>query len=110
MNKSTINNRLSPVAAPNPDTWLQLLIKQWLSRAKHRRRIRQDVLRLMEYDDRTLADIGLRRGDIERSSRYGRLFKRRHVDGVPPDTTSICDKEIAGLWKKGVTKFADGGS
>jgi uncharacterized protein YjiS (DUF1127 family) len=108
MNNSTINDRVSsPVTASNSDTWLRLWIKRWLSRTRHRRQIRRDVLRLMEYDDRTLADIGLQRDDIKHAARYGWLFKRRRIDGVPPDTTSIGDKQVAALWKRGVTKFAD---
>jgi len=39
----------------------------------HRRAIRRDLNRLMEFDDRELADIGLNRGEVVHLVRYGRL-------------------------------------
>ena len=39
----------------------------------HRRVIRRDLNRLMEFDDRQLADIGLNRGALLHLVRYGRL-------------------------------------
>jgi uncharacterized protein YjiS (DUF1127 family) len=40
---------------------------------EHRRVIRRDVNRLMEFDDRALADIGLSRGELMHAVRHGRL-------------------------------------
>jgi len=39
----------------------------------HRRVVRRDLNRLMEFDDRQLADIGLNRGALLHLVRYGRL-------------------------------------
>ena len=39
----------------------------------HRRVVRRDLNRLMELDDRELADIGLNRGALLHLVRYGRL-------------------------------------
>jgi len=39
----------------------------------HRRVVRRDLNRLMELDDRELADIGLNRGELLHAIRYGRL-------------------------------------
>jgi len=39
----------------------------------HRRVVRCDLNRLMEFDDRQLADIGLNRGALLHLVRYGRL-------------------------------------
>jgi uncharacterized protein YjiS (DUF1127 family) len=39
----------------------------------HRRVVRRDLNRLMEFDDRQLADIGLNRGELLHAIRYGRL-------------------------------------
>jgi uncharacterized protein YjiS (DUF1127 family) len=39
----------------------------------HRRVVRRDLNRLMEFDDRQLADIGLNRGTLLHLVRYGRL-------------------------------------
>jgi uncharacterized protein YjiS (DUF1127 family) len=39
----------------------------------HRRVVRRDLNKLMEFDDRQLADIGLNRGELLHAIRYGRL-------------------------------------
>ena len=39
----------------------------------HRRVVRRDLNRLMEFDDRQLADIGLNRSALLHLVRYGRL-------------------------------------
>ena len=38
----------------------------------HRRVVRRDLNKLMEFDDRQLADIGLNRGELLHAIRYGR--------------------------------------
>jgi uncharacterized protein YjiS (DUF1127 family) len=42
------------------------LVREW--------RIRRDLARLVEFDDRMLHDIGLGRSEVEPALRYGRSF------------------------------------
>ena len=49
-----------------------------LEQIEHRRVVRRDLNRLMEFDDRELADIGLKRCEVIHAVRYGRL--PRHSD------------------------------
>jgi len=48
-------------------------IERLFERIEHRRVVRRDLNRLMEFDDRELADIGLSRGELMHAVRYGRL-------------------------------------
>jgi uncharacterized protein YjiS (DUF1127 family) len=53
----------------SPDRLAQRLFEQ----IADRRVVRRDLNRLMEFDDRQLADIGLNRGALLHLVRYGRL-------------------------------------
>ena len=50
-------------------------VEQLFERLEHRRTVRRDLDRLMEFDDRELADIGLSRGELIHAVRYGRFPK-----------------------------------
>ena len=66
------------------DSWvtvLSRLAKVQIARIVERRRVRRDVEALLSMDDRTLADIGLRRCEVEYAARYG----RRPVDPAADD-------------------------
>jgi uncharacterized protein YjiS (DUF1127 family) len=55
--------------------WSALLLKSTkrrIAQFRENRRIRRDLPILLALDDRTLADIGLRRGDLPYVARYGR--------------------------------------
>jgi uncharacterized protein YjiS (DUF1127 family) len=55
--------------------WSALLLKSTkrrIAQFKESRRIHRDLPILLSLDDRTLADIGLRRGDLPYIARYGR--------------------------------------
>lgn len=58
--------------------WLALTrpVRRWLARIRRQRRIRRDNSKLMELDDRMLADIGLSRADAQFTARHGRLPER----------------------------------
>jgi uncharacterized protein YjiS (DUF1127 family) len=47
-------------------------IRQQAERIRHQRQIRRDTNKLMEMDDRTLADIGLSRSEIMYAVSNGR--------------------------------------
>jgi uncharacterized protein YjiS (DUF1127 family) len=81
MSSSTIAPR--PLPAKQPGSAAQpwhaapvQAIKRLIARIRNERRIRRAVDELMALDDRTLADIGLTRGDVERVVRYGRFPAR----------------------------------
>lgn len=66
----------SPEALPRPGSWRTTLAQairrrtEWLRAA---RRDRRGIHELVALDDRSLADIGLTRSDVEHAARYGRL-------------------------------------
>ena len=76
-----------PPAAVKPITsrsWLAALprlAKRHIVRIMERRRMRHDADALLAMDDRALADIGLRRCEVEYAARYG----RRPADGSARD-------------------------
>ena len=51
-------------------------IKSVITEIRHRHAVRQ----MERLDDRTLADLGLRRGDIDYTARHGRRQIRRRRD------------------------------
>jgi len=55
-------------------------IKQGIARMGSRRRMRRHVEELMALDDRLLADIGQRRGEVEYLLQHGHLPKERYHD------------------------------
>ena len=65
-----------PIASDSWVTVLSRLGKRQIARIVERRRMRRDADALHVMDDRILADIGLRRCEVEYASRYG----RRHAD------------------------------
>jgi len=61
-----------PIVSDSWVTALATFAKRRLARFEERRRVRRDAEALLAMDDRTLADIGLRRCEIEYAARYGR--------------------------------------
>src|SRR5262249_55333080 len=61
-----------PIARDSWVTVLSRLAKAQIARIVERRRVRRDAEALLSMDDRTLADIGLRRCEVEYAARYGR--------------------------------------
>ena len=51
-------------------------IERLFEQIEHRRVVRRDLDKLMEFDDRELADIGLSRGELMYAVHYGRLPKQ----------------------------------
>jgi uncharacterized protein YjiS (DUF1127 family) len=66
-----------PATARSWLTALPRLARHQIVQIMDRRRIRRDAWVLLAMDDRTLADIGLHRCDVEYAVRYG----RRPADG-----------------------------
>jgi len=66
-------------AASRAESWWTLLAKtmqRWAERTRMKRLNRRSIGELMAADDRLLADVGLRRGDVEYAVRHGRLPPR----------------------------------
>jgi uncharacterized protein YjiS (DUF1127 family) len=63
---------VKPIMGWSRLTVLPRLAKQQIVRIMERSRMRRDASALLAMDDRILADIGLRRGEIEYAARYGR--------------------------------------
>jgi uncharacterized protein YjiS (DUF1127 family) len=83
MSSSTIETLVARRAEPNCDFWPTALtrpIKQGISWIGSRHRMRRQVEELMALDDRLLADIGLRRGQVEYLARYGHLPREPYHD------------------------------
>jgi uncharacterized protein YjiS (DUF1127 family) len=83
---------LSTIDVPAPSGVKAIKVQRWLvaltGLAKRqiggileRRRVRRDAEALLAMDDRCLADIGLRRCEVEYATRHG----RRPADIVPAD-------------------------
>jgi uncharacterized protein YjiS (DUF1127 family) len=70
--QSSTPSSAKPVTARSWLTVLQRLARQQIVRIMDRRRVRRDALALLAMDDRTLADIGLHRCEVEHAVRYGR--------------------------------------
>ena len=92
MELSTIDMELSTIDVPTPSGvkaiktphWLAALsglAKQQIGWILERRRVRRDAEALLSMDDRCLADIGLRRCEVEYAARHG----RRPADLVAAD-------------------------
>ena len=85
MSISTVVKQATP-AAETPiarDSWAWVLgrfVKRKMNRIAERRRRRRDADLLLLMDDRMLADIGLRRCEIEHAIRYGRRPDRSARD------------------------------
>jgi uncharacterized protein YjiS (DUF1127 family) len=76
MSSSTIAPRPLPAKHPGSTVppWHAApvqAIKRLIARIRNERRIRRAVDELKALDDRTLADIGVTRGDVEHAVRYG---------------------------------------
>jgi uncharacterized protein YjiS (DUF1127 family) len=83
MSSSTIETLVARRAELNGDSWPTALtrsIKQGIARMGSRRRMRRHVEELMALDDRLLADIGQRRGEVEYLLQHGHLPKERYHD------------------------------
>lgn len=52
--------------------WFLWIARQLAAVLERRRRIGKDIEQLQRMDDRTLADIGIPRGEIEAALRHGR--------------------------------------
>jgi uncharacterized protein YjiS (DUF1127 family) len=83
MSSSTIEAPLARSAGLNSKSWLAALvaIKRGIAWIEVRRQQRRAMKELMALDDRLLADIGLRRGQIEYMAQYGHLTKETDHDG-----------------------------
>jgi len=73
--------RLSPLDRSHPGrvriaAHLANLVRRSIARLKARRRMRRAIDELMAFDDRTLADIGLSRGEIRYAVRRGRAQEK----------------------------------
>jgi hypothetical protein len=78
---STIELRASRIDALRIDSWRAVLVrpvKRLLAWIRSESQIRRDIDALIASDDRSLADIGLRRGEIGYGVRYGRLPDHRY--------------------------------
>jgi uncharacterized protein YjiS (DUF1127 family) len=79
MSSSTIETPVARSAGLNSGSGLAVLarpIQRGIAWIGARRRLRRQINELMALDDRTLRDIGLRRGEVERAVRYGRPVDR----------------------------------
>ncbi|WP_210240672.1 DUF1127 domain-containing protein [Mesorhizobium sp. B3-1-7] len=62
---------------PSRGTGLVKSAKNLMAWLRHRRRVRRDIIKLMQLDDRLLADIGLSRGEVLYAAvQHGRLPER----------------------------------
>jgi len=61
-----------PIASDSWVTVLSKFAKRQITGIVEWRRIRREAEALLSMDDRTLADIGLRRCEVEYAARYGR--------------------------------------
>ena len=52
---------------------LVIAVKRLIAWIRNERRIRRGIRELSQLDDRMLADIGLRRGNVTHAARNGRL-------------------------------------
>jgi uncharacterized protein YjiS (DUF1127 family) len=76
MSSSTIEANLARGAGLHVQSWPAALarpIKLGIAWIRFRRQLRRDVKELMALDDHLLADIGLKRGQIEYVVQYGHL-------------------------------------
>ena len=71
------NSSSIALRAPQPrsgaSSWYEALVnvvRQAVARIKRQRRVRRDVSRLLELDDRLLADIGISRAELLHSIGY----------------------------------------
>ena len=62
----------TPIASDSLLTVVCRMAKRQMNQIAARRRMRRDVELLLAMDDRMLADIGLRRWEVEYAARYGR--------------------------------------
>jgi uncharacterized protein YjiS (DUF1127 family) len=75
MNYSFLPPSAQRIGGCRASLWSVVVIaaQQLFEQIAHRRVVRRDLNRLMEFDDRQLADIGLNRGALLHLVRYGRL-------------------------------------
>ncbi len=81
---SSIASR-APLSGFGAASWREVLInlvRRGVAHIKHRRQVRQDLAKLLEFDDHLLADIGISRAELLHSIGYGRLpeHRRRPLD------------------------------
>jgi len=79
MNNTIIIDSQAPSAweADAGHSWHAVLlraIKRGIAQIREHRRLRRDTDVLLALDDRMLADIGLRRCEVEYAARHGRRF------------------------------------
>jgi uncharacterized protein YjiS (DUF1127 family) len=55
------------------------LLARAFARVTEQRRVNRTIATLSELSDRTLADIGIERSEIERIARYGRKLSNRDL-------------------------------
>ena len=75
MNYSFLPSGAQRIGVRRASLWSVVVIaaQRLFEQIAHRRVVRRDLNRLMEFDDRQLADIGLNRGTLLHLVRYGRL-------------------------------------
>ena len=75
MNYSFLPSGAQRIGVRRASLWSVVVIaaQRLFEQIAHRRVVRRDLNRLMEFDDRQLADIGLNRGELLHLIRYGRL-------------------------------------
>jgi uncharacterized protein YjiS (DUF1127 family) len=81
MSRSTVEfppSRAAGLAAASLRTVLIESIWRRIDWIRSEYRFRRDINALMALDDRMLADIGLRRGEIEHAVRFSALPRRRN--------------------------------
>lgn len=78
MSNSFSRHQAGCTDAPRSPIWTDAVkvIRQLIAWLKQKRVVRRDLKRLMELDDRELADIGLNRGDLLDAVRHGRPSAR----------------------------------
>jgi uncharacterized protein YjiS (DUF1127 family) len=72
IDQSPTPSSVKPVTARSWLTALPRLARHQIAQIMEHRRMRRDAWALLAMDDRILADIGLRRGEVEYAARYGR--------------------------------------
>ena len=78
INSSSIASR-APLPGSGDGSWrkgLMNLVRRGAAHIKHRRQVRKDVAKLLEFDDHLLADIGISRAELLHSNGYDRLPER----------------------------------
>ena len=80
MKLSIVDTQTTDLKPIERESWMAALwrvARRAITKFAKWRRVRRDTKTLLMMDDRLLADIGLRRSDVEYLARYGRLPDHR---------------------------------